>query len=114
MSRPNGWIAPPLAAKVIAQGSELHILGGGCNTLSRAEILVLEFYPYLLAREEADWDFFHRFLGDNFAYAALSAGGQQTEPCWQPVADIIEGLRQLMRTAAARADLYFHVFLSKQ
>jgi len=105
---------PPLAAKVIAQGSELHILAGGRNTLCRAEVLVLEFYPYLLAREEACWDFFHRFLGDNFADAALCPGERRTEPCWRPVADIIEELRQLMRTAAGRADLYFHVFLRKQ
>jgi FkbM family methyltransferase len=107
-------IVPPLAAKVIAQGSELHILAGGRNTLCRAEILVLEFYPYLLAQAGADWNFFHRFLASNFADAALTVGGQRTEPCWQPVADIIEGLRQLMRTAAERADLYFHVFLCKQ
>jgi FkbM family methyltransferase len=106
--------AAPLAAKVIAQGSELHILAGGRSTLSKAEILLLEFCPYLLARAQGDWDFFYRFLRDNFARAALNAGGLRTEPSWHPVAEIIQSMRQLMRAEAAHADVYFHAFLCKQ
>lgn len=106
-------IVPPLAAKVVAQGSEFHVLLGGRRILSAAEALVIEFYPYLLSLDEADWNFLYTFLADNFVRAALIPGGQQAELDWQSVATQIECLEQLRRTAATRRDLYFHVFLRK-
>ena len=106
-------IVPPLAAKIIAQGSEVRILCGGQQTLSKAEVLILEFYPYLLSSGGADWKFFYSFLSRNFSHAALIAGGQQTDLQWQSLPDMVEGLELLMQTAAPRADLYFHLFLRK-
>jgi FkbM family methyltransferase len=106
-------IVPPLAAKIIAQGSEVRILCGGQQTLSKAEVLILEFYPYLLSSGGGDWKFFYSFLSRNFSHAALIAGGQQTDLQWQSLPDMVEGLELLMQTAAPRADLYFHLFLRK-
>jgi FkbM family methyltransferase len=106
-------IVPPVAAKIVAQGSELHIVAGGGRILSTAELLMIEFYPYLLSRTEADWDLFYSFLAANFVRAALINGGQQAEPRWQPVADAIDRLMLLAQTASQRADLYFHVFFRK-
>lgn len=106
-------IVLPLAAKVVAQGSELHIVAGGRKILSRAELLMMEFCPYLLSRFEADWNAFYSFLAANFVHAALINGGQQAELRWQPVAEAIDHLVLLMQTVSQRADLYFHVFLRK-
>lgn len=106
-------IVPPLAAKIVAQGSEVRILGGGQQTLSKAEVLVLEFYPYLLSCGDTDWTFFQSFLTRNFCQAALIAGGRQTNLHWQSLPEMVEGLQLLMQTAATRADLYFHLFLRK-
>jgi FkbM family methyltransferase len=104
---------PPLAAKVVAQGSEVRILWGGQQTLSKAEVLVLEFYPYLLSRGGTDWTFFRSFLTRNFSQAALIAGGQPTDLDWQSLPEMVEGLQVLVQTAAPRADLYFHLIVRK-
>ena len=106
-------IVPPLAAKVVAQGSEFHVLSGGRRILSAAEVVIIELYPYLLSQDEADWEAFYSFLADNFVRAALIPGGQQEELHWQSLATQIERLKQLSRTTVTRADLYFHVFLRK-
>ncbi len=106
-------IVPPLAAKIVAQGSEFHVLSGGRRILSSAEALIIEVYPYLLSEDEADWDFFYSSLADNFAQAALIPGGQQSQLHWLSVTTQIERLEQLRQTAATRLDLYFHVFLRK-
>jgi FkbM family methyltransferase len=106
-------IVPPVAAKIVAQGSELHILAGGRTTLSAAEALVIEFYPHLLALAAPAWDSFYSFLNENFDRSALTVGGQRSEPWWQSMAEVISSLQTMMRTTASRSDLYFHVFLSK-
>ncbi len=101
---------PPLAAKVVAQGSEFHILSGGRRILSAAEVVIIELYPYLLSQDEADWEVFYSFLADYFVRAAaLIPGGQQEDLHWQSLATQIERLKQLSRTTVTRADLYFHV-----
>jgi FkbM family methyltransferase len=105
-------IAPPLAAKIVAQGSELHIIAGGRDTLCKAEALVVEFHPHLLAQAAPPWDSFYSFLSSNFARAALTVGGERSEPHWQGMAEVNARLQAIMR-AAPHADVYFHVFLSK-
>lgn len=106
-------IAEPLAAKVIAQGAEAHIIAGGRNVLARAEIMVVEFFPYALERLRADIGFLTRFLSENFRLAAILPGGQPTPPSWSPAAAVIGEMQRLMLPGAATPHDYFHVFLSK-
>jgi FkbM family methyltransferase len=103
----------PLAAKVVAQGSEVHILAGGHNTLARAEALVFEFYPYLLAAAEPDWPFLYDFLRHHFVDAALIPGGYRGELSWRPMAILVEDMQTLMRNSMAMPEAYFHIFVRK-
>jgi|LNAP01.1.fsa_nt_gb FkbM family methyltransferase len=103
----------PLAAKLVAQGSEVHILAGGHNTLARAEALVFEFCPYLLAAAQPDWRFLYDFLRHHFVDAALIPGGCRTELSWRPMAILVEDMQTLMRNSMAMPEAYFHIFVRK-
>jgi FkbM family methyltransferase len=49
-----GFLAKPLVVKIDAQGAEAKIIAGGRRTLADAELISLEWYPYLLARVGGD------------------------------------------------------------
>lgn len=58
-------LRPPVVAKLDVQGAELHVLRGAIQTLQKIDFIVLEFWPYGLARSGASvdelFDFFKRF-----------------------------------------------------
>jgi FkbM family methyltransferase len=49
-----GDISGPIVAKIDAQGAEAKIIAGGYQTLCKAELVTLEWCPYLLARAGGD------------------------------------------------------------
>lgn len=104
-------LAAPLAAKIIAQGAEAHIVAGGAETLSRAEALVIEIYPYALRRMGGDVEALLHFFGRQFREAALIAGGSTTAPVWHPVAAIVDALAGRIAASAMTSSDYVHVFL---
>jgi FkbM family methyltransferase len=104
-------LAVPLAAKIIAQGAEPHIVAGGAETLGRAEALVIEIYPYALRRMGGDVEALLRFLGRQFREAAMIAGGTATAPVWHPAAAVVDALAELCAKSATSSAEYFHVFL---
>jgi len=58
-------LPPPVVAKLDVQGAELHVLRGGLQTLQHVDLMVLEFWPYGLARAGASieelFEYFRRF-----------------------------------------------------
>lgn len=104
-------LAAPLAAKIIAQGAEAHIVAGGADTLRRVEALVIEIYPYALRRAGADTDSLLRVLGTRFREAAMIAGGSAAAPVWHPVVAVIDALDELIAAPSPDAADYVHVLL---
>ena len=103
----------PLAAKLVAQGAEAHIVAGGPKTLSRAAALVVEIYPYGLQRMGADADLLLRFMAEHFCDAAVIPGGTPALPSWERAAAVVAALRAWLSPGASGPADYVHVFLRK-
>lgn len=104
----------PLAAKVIAQGAEAHIIGGGRSILSEAEAMVVEFYPYAMGRLQGDVNGLTRFIAENFDSAAMVTGGTDQPPQWRPAEAVQRSVQALAQPGAATPYDYFHIFLQKE
>lgn len=106
-------VPAPLAAKIVAQGAEAHIVAGGRRTLARAEAMVVELYPYALQRMRADMDGLLGFMAEHFREAGLIDGGSHTAPMWYPVDEVIDALKPCVAPGAVETSDYFHLFLRK-
>lgn len=103
----------PIAAKIVAQGSEAHIIAGGRRILAQASALLVEIYPYLLHRTQADMDALLDFMAGHFCHAAMIDGGSRATLAWEPVIDIADAIKAWMAPGVAQPSHYFHVFLRK-
>lgn len=106
-------IRGPLAAKVIAQGAEAHIIKGGRAVLADAEVMVIEFYPYAMARLNADLFSLIDFMEEHFAEAAVIVGGSESRLVWEPVKTLSSTLFTLTSPGESSPYEYFHIFLRK-
>lgn len=103
----------PLAAKIVAEGAEAHIMAGGYRTLARAEAMVVEVRPQALRRLQADMEILFGFMAEHFCLAAIIDGGSTAQPIWRPVAAIVDALAASMAPAVAATSRSFHVFLRR-
>ncbi|MBL6613485.1 MAG: FkbM family methyltransferase [Reyranella sp.] len=88
----------PLAAKIDVQGAEPFVFSGGQKTLSQASLLSLEFWPYSMRRMGGDIGALISFLSEHFQEGSISAGDQDEERTWQPIASIARSLHEFAKT----------------
>jgi len=74
-----GSLAGPVLVKVDVQGAEAQALAGGAALFGRADIALLEFWPYGLRRLGTDPAALVAALQRHFGYAALLADDQRPE-----------------------------------
>jgi FkbM family methyltransferase len=67
-------ITDPLVVKIDAQGAEPMIIRGGQRMLSRAELFVMEFSPFHMAKFQATADDVLEFLSGNFTEISVGVG----------------------------------------
>jgi hypothetical protein len=86
LRKPRG----PLAVKIDTRGSESFVINGGRKTLAQAELLILEFWPYGVARMGGNVEDIISCL-QNFATVTIAEdeGGdvihQQSHPTRRPL-----------------------------
>ncbi|WP_084251831.1 FkbM family methyltransferase [Bradyrhizobium sp. AT1] len=84
-------LAGPLIMKIDTQGAEPLIVGGGRQTLSRADLVIMEFWPYGIARQGVDPIAFIDVLAGLFgSVTAISAVEGD------PLADNFEAIKRLV------------------
>ncbi len=66
----------PFAAKIDTQGSEYHIYSGGRSLLSKADMLIVEYWPYAINRMKGDPTALMEMVLADFPYAALWRPGK--------------------------------------
>src|ERR1700676_3126707 len=77
--------AKPIAAKIDVQGAEPFVIEGGHKTLSQAQLLSLEFWPYSILRMGGNIDGVITFLTENFQEGSISIGDIDQQISWQPI-----------------------------
>jgi len=103
----------PIAVKIVTQGAETHVVAGGRSVLARAAAAVIEIYPYGIENLQGDLAGLLAFCDEQFRWAALNEGEDQSIPGWQPVADIIGAIGPCYETAKRDSSQYFHLFLKR-
>lgn len=86
-------ICEPMAVKIDTQGAEPFIISGGSETLARAGLFVLEFWPYGMARMGGDPQIIMRFLSENFSHGMVSRNDDESLSDWQPIETVILQLK---------------------
>jgi FkbM family methyltransferase len=105
--------AGPIAAKLVVQGAEAHIVAGGRAVLSRAGALLVEVYPYGIERLQGDLADLLRFSEAHFNHGVLNTGEDDDVLTWVPVPNVVDQLRSHYPKAAEDASAYFHLFLRR-
>jgi FkbM family methyltransferase len=66
-----GSLNGPLAVKIDTQGAEPFVVSGGKKTLSRADLVISEFWPYGMVRLGGDPEELIKFFRDQFSTLAI-------------------------------------------
>ncbi len=100
-----------VAAKIVAQGAEAHIVAGGPFVLSRAGALLIEVYPYGIERLQGDIAALLCFCARHFTAGVLNSGERDDILDWKPVPVVADQLRDKYQKASGNQREYFHLFL---
>ncbi len=105
-------VSKRLAVKIDTQGSEPLVVAGGGITLSGADLLILEFCPYLMRQLGADPEVVIRFIENNFVKVTL-AYGEDGPSFDMPMGKVAEVLRRIARDQADELSCWFDVTAEK-
>ena len=98
----------PVAVKIDTQGAEVFVIEGGSRTLASCDLLIVEFWPYGMARLGADAESVVRFLESHFTSVALSTEEHPVAAA-MPIAEAAARLRNMLATQANSIDSYVDV-----
>jgi FkbM family methyltransferase len=99
----------PLAVKIDVQGAEPYVVAGGGRTLARADLVILEWSPYLMARLGGDPAVVTTWLAGAFSKATIAFGEEGALPAEEPIAAVVERLLAMARQARGDSSVYADV-----
>jgi FkbM family methyltransferase len=100
---------PPVAVKIDVQGAEPYVVEGGKAILSRADLLIIEFCPYLIRRLGGNAEIIIEFIKSNFVsglVGVLQFGERM------PINELCDRLRQFWEKSN-HPDDWLDICLSK-
>jgi FkbM family methyltransferase len=97
-------VAKPLVVKIDAQGAEARIIAGGRWTLAEADLISLEWYPYLLTRIGGDPEPAITLV-KGFHQAKMVSAESDAEPEWQSGAEVAA---RMLAALEASSDPYLY------
>jgi FkbM family methyltransferase len=106
-----GDISGPIVAKIDAQGAEAKIIAGGYQTLSKAELINLEWYPYLLARVGGDPEPAISLVA-GFQKGSIVVGDRNDPIVWLTGPEVAVRMRSAL-LESANPELYYEVQVRK-
>jgi FkbM family methyltransferase len=107
-------ISGPLAVKIDTQGAEPFVIGGGRQTLAKAGLLILEFWPYGAARLDGDLNSVIDFLERTFDQISIIHGDDDSLPDPLPRVEACARLRKMILPAQAAGSEFWNVIAYKQ
>jgi FkbM family methyltransferase len=101
-------VSGPLAVKIDTQGAEPFIIAGGEQVLAQADLLVMEFCPYLMHQLGGDPEIPINLV-TQFSRVAVMPGGKSVVPNYEGAAEAAARLRAKLMTALDTDADYFDV-----
>lgn len=92
-----GEVKGRLAAKIDTQGAEPFVFAGGAKTLAKADLIIVEWSPYLMARLKAAPEIVVDFLRAHFETVSIVRFGDKRQPTPQPIATAADTLLDMAR-----------------
>jgi FkbM family methyltransferase len=106
-----GDISGPIVAKIDAQGAEAKIIAGGYQTLYKAELITLEWCPYLLARAGGDPEP-ALSLVEGFQKGSIVVGDRGDPMVWLTGPEMAVRMRSAL-LESSNPELYYEVQVRK-
>jgi FkbM family methyltransferase len=101
-------VSGPLAVKIDTQGAEPFIIAGGEKVLAQADLLVMEFCPYLMRELGGDPEIPINLV-TGFSRVAIMPGGKSVIPEYENPAEAVARLRAKLTTARDTDEDYLDV-----
>jgi len=103
-----------LGVKIDTQGAEPFIIAGGRKTLSRAQLLVLEWCPYMIARMGGDPQVILQFLRESFRIGSISRAEADSKGSqFLPIDEICDQLLGTISTQENNENYYIDIIAVK-
>ena len=103
-----------LGVKIDTQGAEPFIIAGGRRTLSPAQLLVLEWCPYMMARMGGDPMVVLQFLRGSFRIGSIWRAEAGTEAGqYLPIGEICDQLCHTFSTQVNNENYYVDIVAMK-
>jgi FkbM family methyltransferase len=99
----------PLAVKIDTQGAEPFVVAGGTRTLANADLLVMEWAPYYMARMGGDPRIVLDLLRKSFSRARINQAESDQIENLRPIAEICDQLEQTIAADCDRPGRYLDV-----
>jgi len=107
-----GDFARPLVVKIDTQGAEARVVAGGQRTLAQADLMALEWDPYLLARVGGDPELVLSLVA-SFKWASMKAFGSDAKSEWRPGPEVAQRMRAAL-AGSSHAGPYYDILAARQ
>jgi FkbM family methyltransferase len=88
--------ASPLVVKIDVQGAEARVFAGGKQSLEKADLIAMEWYPYLLHRVGGDPESVISVIAE-FRQASMIVADQDHDHVWQSGPEVANRMREVLR-----------------
>lgn len=101
-------LSGPVAVKIDTQGAEAFVFAGGARTLESCGLLIVEFWPYGMARLGTDAEPIVRFIEDHFRTVSLATEERPVSGDVS-VTQAASELRRMFATQTSRPEAYVDI-----
>jgi FkbM family methyltransferase len=106
-------VAGSLAVKIDVQGAEPFVIAGGRRTIANADLLVLEWAPYHIARMGGDHRAILAMLRQSFLVARIAEAERAPSEVARPIGDVCDQLEETFGADSSRPSRYFDIVATK-
>lgn len=106
-------ISTPLAIKIDTQGAEPFVISGGKQVFAQADLVVMEFCPYLMRQLKGDPEI-SIDLVTKFEAVAVMRGGKSESPTYESPEKATAKLREKLRTASDTDEDYLDIIAMRR
>jgi FkbM family methyltransferase len=102
----------PLAIKIDTQGAEPHVIAGGRRTLQRAQLLLIELWPYGIAQASGEVDEILTLLDQHFAVVSIYRDNDPRQAP-MPITVVRDVIREMFHANVSDPDFYVDLIARK-